>query len=152
MYASKYKLHDLSDQWIPKLIRLMATATHRLWKQCNSSRHGQTNASQTQANTIQAQRDVTALYSFCNSVLQQDQVLFYVSLDLHLLEPLSRLRAWLTINKRLIEYSVRAARTQAKLKTKNIKSISRNRVACHHIPHTKHLLPGLKNAPHSPRE
>ena len=69
---------------------------------------------------IQAQRDVTALYSLHNSVLQQDQVLFYASLDLHLLEPLSRLRAWLTINKRLIEYSVRAARTQAKLQTKDI--------------------------------
>ena len=120
LYAKKYNLLDESDRWIPTLIRFMSTITHGLWKKHNSSRHGQTGATQTQANILQAQCDVTSLYSFRHLVLQQDQDLFYASLELHLLEPFSKLRAWLTLNKCLIEYSVRTARTQAKLSTRNI--------------------------------
>jgi hypothetical protein len=116
-YACRYSKLEQSKNWIPWLIKYMATQAHNLWLSRNRDRHGHDSASQYHSKMAQARRDVTALYSHIDTVLPQDRDLFCASLELHLLQPLSQLQSWLSLNQPMILSSVRQAKDRSIAKT-----------------------------------
>ena len=124
-YASQFNLVEASKNWQQWLIKYMATQSYNLWCSRNRLRHGTDIASSCQSKLIQARRDVSALYALQDNVLPQDRDLFCASLEIHLLQPVSQLLNWLSVNKDLIHLSIRTAIAQSKARTRPIKSFFR---------------------------
>lgn len=119
-YAKRYSLTKPSRNWQIWLIKYMATQSQSLWLDRNRSRHGVDGPMAYASQLAQAQRDVTALYELQDKVLPQDRELFCASLELHLLQSLSHLRGWLSVNKELIVLSVRTAASNSRAHTPRI--------------------------------
>ena len=91
----------------------MASQMHALWISRNKDHHGHDTNAQYKSKLDQTRREVSSLYVHIDQVLPQDSSLFCSSLDTQLLQPLSQLQRWLTLNKPLIFMSVRQAKDMA---------------------------------------
>ena len=121
-YACRHSKVQQSKNWLTWLIRYMSSQFHTLWISRNKDRHGHDSKSQYQLKLEQARREVAALYALRDQVLPQDHELFCASLESHLTQPLSQLHGWLTLNKPLIQMSVRQARAAYLAKTPRLDS------------------------------
>ena len=116
-HAIRHNLIDASKQWESCLNNFMMNSSHQMWLLRNKGRHGHDHQTQRAKVLEQAHRDVTRLYELKDQVLQQDRDLFCASLELHLTQPLSQLRNWLSLNKTMILQSVRSAITGSQAKS-----------------------------------
>jgi hypothetical protein len=108
------------EQWLPKLPCTMWICIHDLWLAQNEDQHGCTSKAKSEANHYQTLPTIRALYLLKDSVLSDDQDIFYNNLDAHLLQPTCVLLASVTTHEGLISYSVRIAKLAALSQTKPI--------------------------------
>ena len=121
-YASRHPSHPSSKEWHTALIRYMATQSYSLWLLRNKSQHGHDAPTRHRQALALAHSAVRSLYQFRDQVLAQDRDLFCSSLAVHLQQPLGQLQGWLSLNKTLIQSSVRAARRQAQAHTRPLRN------------------------------
>ena len=121
-YADRHPSHPSSKNWQTLLIRYMATQSHSIWLLRNKSRHGHDAPTRHRQALALAHSAVRSLYQLRDQVLAQDRDLFCSSLDTHLQQPLGQLQGWLSLNKTLIQSSVRAARRKAQANTRPLRA------------------------------
>jgi hypothetical protein len=124
-------------QWLPKLLRTMWIRIHDLSLLAqNDDQYRRTSKAKSQANHHQTQSTFPALYLLKDSVLSEDQDIFYNNLDAHYLQPACELQAWVMTHQGLISYSVRDAKLAARSQTKPIAKYFTTFQRCKH--HTRH--------------
>jgi hypothetical protein len=134
VYAKRYQLLEVSQNWQVGFIRALANASFRLWEIRNGCRHGIDNATKTQAQSDQTQRELRCLYELRERVLPQDRQMFLQSVELHLQESQAQQRTWITHNKPLIVHSTRTAAKQARLQIQQLrKFFTTRRTTCSRI-------------------
>jgi hypothetical protein len=81
-----------------RFIRALANASFRLWEIRNGCRHGIDNATKSQAQSEQTQREIRCLFELRKRILPQDRAIFHSSVDDHLNETQAQQRTWITQN------------------------------------------------------
>lgn len=111
-YAKQFGLEEESKQWVVKLIKYMATNSFKLWEICNGCRHGRDAVSKQQAEHTRLIRELCTLYGHQKMVLPQHQDIFHITLEEQLKSTMSKIKTWITLNKKVIRKSVQVAKNK----------------------------------------